>query len=67
MLDMWVMVRATAIPPDNGCIYSKKEADSPLAALKFLAPDSEVPWQRVLGSSGQISSRGVSSVSPLLY
>lgn len=27
-------------------------------ALKFLQPDVGVPWQRVLGSSGQISSRG---------
>ncbi|GJJ14442.1 hypothetical protein Clacol_008706 [Clathrus columnatus] len=27
-------------------------------ALKFLAPESAVPWQRVISSSGQISSRG---------
>ncbi|KAF8530251.1 MGMT family protein [Hysterangium stoloniferum] len=27
-------------------------------ALKFLGPDSDVPWQRVVSTSGQISSRG---------
>ena len=27
-------------------------------ALKFLGPDSDVPWQRVVSASGQISSRG---------
>lgn len=28
------------------------------AALKFLGPDNDVPWQRVVSSTGQISSRG---------
>lgn len=28
------------------------------AALKFLPADTAVPWQRVIGSSGAISSRG---------
>ncbi|KAF8492253.1 MGMT family protein [Gautieria morchelliformis] len=27
-------------------------------ALKFLGPDSDVPWQRVVSSTGKISSRG---------
>ncbi|KAF9520153.1 hypothetical protein BS47DRAFT_1287476 [Hydnum rufescens UP504] len=27
-------------------------------ALKFLPEDTDVPWQRVIGASGQISSRG---------
>lgn len=28
------------------------------AALKFLPEDTDIPWQRVIGSSGTISSRG---------
>ena len=28
------------------------------AALKFLQPGNDVPWQRVISSSGKISSRG---------
>ena len=27
-------------------------------ALKHLGPDSDVPWQRVVSSTGHISSRG---------
>ncbi|KAF8308769.1 DNA binding methylated-DNA--cysteine S-methyltransferase [Clavulina sp. PMI_390] len=27
-------------------------------ALKFLPEDTDIPWQRVVGSSGEISSRG---------
>jgi len=27
-------------------------------ALKYLDPETDVPWQRVISSSGQISSRG---------
>ena len=27
-------------------------------ALKYLTPDSDVPWHRVVSATGQISSRG---------
>jgi alkylated DNA nucleotide flippase Atl1 len=29
-----------------------------LTALKYLGPETDVPWQRVVSSTGQISSRG---------
>ncbi len=29
-----------------------------VTALKFLDPESDIPWQRVISSSGKISSRG---------
>lgn len=55
MHDMWVKVWFILLHSKGGVpnfLYV------PWKALKFLGPDSDVPWQRVISSAGKISSRG---------